>query len=80
MERHRAFPGLGERGWWVHLEDASERLKRIVEHDFVVLPRMDGASFDGVFNRGCWFGFTRSTQGCPWVELEVVIESYWFFA
>ena len=41
-----------------------------MENDFVVLPRMDWARFDGLFNRR----YLWVARCGPWVEFKVMIE------
>lgn len=76
MERNGPPFCLLEWGGRVGGEDVQEVLVGVVEHDFVVLPRMYGAKLDGDIER--WdFWIAR---GRPWMEFEVMVERDGFFA
>lgn len=57
-------------------QDVQEVLVRVVEDDFIILPRMHGPGLDGDVQR--WdLGITTC---CPWMKLEVVVQCHSFLA
>ena len=57
----------------VSSEDVEEGLERVMEHDLIILPGMNGAHLHSLFKRRD-LGFIR-TDGRPRMQLEVMIDN-----
>jgi hypothetical protein len=67
---------LWEWGRWVLSEEVEEVLIWVIENDFVILPCMNRTHLHCNIQRRD-LGFADC---CPWMQLEVVIHCYGFFA